>query len=652
MKHLSKVLAVVVLLTLVSVSLSRGAFAQEAPPTDSPDDASGIFLPLVSSTSGSATEVTSSAAQGEWSVYNQPSWGITIGYPADWKVSVPDFAAQAAAPKGLPSVYQHTVNQQYLQSVGYSVTLFSPSTSALKNNQIDITLESYKLSPGGDLKMYVNLLHDLHALENPLASTTTFREVDSAALKASVVDGLPSGFDQVYRTVLENSLNRIETVWIAKGELVYSIRTYGQQPELLSTLDNVISRIDFAANEQQLKASIPFNGDQQLIQQQINALQPVAEPACGIECRDQQEMQASAQPVAASETDTVQAAATTVSSNRKALPPNWRTPVYPPSNLSSYNVRCGSQYHGGADEFAVDAGTPIGTPVYAMVGGYVSRSDMDNTGYGNLVLIQTSAINMAAESRTYYHAYAHLNSRNVSVGQTVSQGALIGYSGNTTGPTTTGDAHLHFHIRDSSYNPVDASPVLGFTPDLRYPRPPYDFQDCGKIEKYNVAPQIIESVAFTARIQPRSNHSWWCVNAIGGATNECYMEAAPNNGANISTSYSTLSPEMRYSTYLIPPANPTVHYVWVCGYGGSSSDDSMHMGVGNNALSSLSNMDGFGASWYWRSQRGSQRPSFSGGLGSTTVNVWMKEDGLRIGRILTTTSSTYNPNGKIRCGSY
>lgn len=256
---------------------------------------------------------------------------------------------------------------------------------------------------------------------------------------------------------------------------------------------------------------------------------------------------------------------------------------------------------------------------------------------------------MAAESRTYYHAYAHLNSRNVSVGQTVSQGALIGYSGKTTGNSTTVGEHLHFHIRDGSYYPVDATPVLGFTPNLSYPSA---YAPCGRIERYDVAPQIIESVAFTARIQPRSNHSWWCVNTIGGATNECYMESAPNNGTSITSSYASSSPEMRYSTYLIPPANPTTHYVWVCGYGGSSSDDSLHMGVGNNALSSLSNMNGFGASWYWRSERSSQRPTFSGGLGSATVNVWMREDGMRIGRILTTTSSSYNPNNNIRCGSY
>ena len=43
-----------------------------------------------------------------------------------------------------------------------------------------------------------------------------------------------------------------------------------------------------------------------------------------------------------------------------------------------------------------------------------------------------------------YTLYGHLSSVNVSVGQTVTQGQVIGYSGNTG---NSYGAHLHFEVR-------------------------------------------------------------------------------------------------------------------------------------------------------------------------------------------------------------
>ncbi len=86
----------------------------------------------------------------------------------------------------------------------------------------------------------------------------------------------------------------------------------------------------------------------------------------------------------------------------------------------------------------VDYGMPIGTPLYAAASGVViiSKSSGYNGGYGLYVVIQHSN-----NSQT---VYAHMSSVSVFAGQKVSQGQLIGYSGNTgksTGP------HLHFEVR-------------------------------------------------------------------------------------------------------------------------------------------------------------------------------------------------------------
>jgi murein DD-endopeptidase MepM/ murein hydrolase activator NlpD len=88
---------------------------------------------------------------------------------------------------------------------------------------------------------------------------------------------------------------------------------------------------------------------------------------------------------------------------------------------------------------AVDFGCPIGTDVHAAAGGTVfiiKGGSAYNGGYGNYIVI-----NHANGTQTLY---AHLSQVNVTVGQTVTQGQLIGLSGMTgraTGP------HLHLEVR-------------------------------------------------------------------------------------------------------------------------------------------------------------------------------------------------------------
>lgn len=59
-------------------------------------------------------------------------------------------------------------------------------------------------------------------------------------------------------------------------------------------------------------------------------------------------------------------------------------------------------------------------------------------GYGNYVIIY--------HGNGYATLYAHMNSASVSVGQSISQGQTVGYSGNTGGVAP----HLHFEIRKAS----------------------------------------------------------------------------------------------------------------------------------------------------------------------------------------------------------
>ena len=92
---------------------------------------------------------------------------------------------------------------------------------------------------------------------------------------------------------------------------------------------------------------------------------------------------------------------------------------------------------GSTNHKGVDIGTPMGTPILAAKSGTVTWASW-NGGYGNCVIISHGKGNSTL--------YGHLSGYNVSVGDTVTQGQVIAYSGstgNSTGP------HLHFGVMEN-----------------------------------------------------------------------------------------------------------------------------------------------------------------------------------------------------------
>jgi len=112
----------------------------------------------------------------------------------------------------------------------------------------------------------------------------------------------------------------------------------------------------------------------------------------------------------------------------------------------------GDTSHKGLSAYAIDFPVPIGTPVYAAREGTVVGAEGSNTlggaspeyrRYANYVIVEHSDGTMG----NYFHL--RQNGAAVTVGQKISKGDLIGYSGNTgysSGP------HLHFSV--SKVDPV------------------------------------------------------------------------------------------------------------------------------------------------------------------------------------------------------
>ena len=110
--------------------------------------------------------------------------------------------------------------------------------------------------------------------------------------------------------------------------------------------------------------------------------------------------------------------------------------------LTSYygyrRISVGSSYHQG-----VDIAAYTGTEIYASDGGTVIFSGTYG-GYGNMIKIEHDNGDI-----TYY---AHCSKLLKKSGETVKQGELIAYMGNTG--VSTG-SHLHFEIRIGGEQSVD-----------------------------------------------------------------------------------------------------------------------------------------------------------------------------------------------------
>ncbi len=99
-------------------------------------------------------------------------------------------------------------------------------------------------------------------------------------------------------------------------------------------------------------------------------------------------------------------------------------------------------YRWGRLHAGIDIAVPVGTPIHAAASGTVALAGWVD-GYGNYTCIDHGG-GLAT-------CYAHQSSLAVSIGTHVTQGQVIGYSGNTghsTGP------HLHFEVRING-TPVD-----------------------------------------------------------------------------------------------------------------------------------------------------------------------------------------------------
>ncbi len=119
------------------------------------------------------------------------------------------------------------------------------------------------------------------------------------------------------------------------------------------------------------------------------------------------------------------------------------------------------------------------------------------------------------------------------------------------------------------------------------------------------------------------------------------MHAAPDNGTRITTGYESNSPVLRFQVKFIQTG---LHYLWLRGYA-QSDDNSAHAGLNGVGVASARNITfPVRNGWVWSNQaEGAPACLDVRQIGVQEIEIWMREDGLALDKIVLTKDSDYHP---------
>jgi lysophospholipase L1-like esterase len=140
---------------------------------------------------------------------------------------------------------------------------------------------------------------------------------------------------------------------------------------------------------------------------------------------------------------------------------------------------------------------------------------------------------------------------------------------------------------------------------------------------------------------PRSGYAWQLdPSPASGFSGRGAMQVLPDDSVNITSGYAGTSPRLDYPVRF---QFTGTHYVWVRGNGPSNAANSVHAGINGQETPSSSGIalpsgDRYGWS---NGSHTVQIPS----PGVHTVNLWMRESGTIVDKIVLTTDPTFVPTG-------
>src|SRR5262245_17600479 len=164
--------------------------------------------------------------------------------------------------------------------------------------------------------------------------------------------------------------------------------------------------------------------------------------------------------------------------------------------------------------------------------------------------------------------------------------------------------------------------------------------------------QVVMEAEHFSTNTPQGGHTWDS-ESDGNASGGVALRSNPDNGAAVNTGYSTGSPRLELRVNF---SSTGTHQVWVRGRAGGSvvgNSDSVHVGIDGVETASADRINAFTASFGWsRSTLDGVNATISvGSTGVHTINVWMREDGFVVDKVLLTTNASFTPTGTGPAGS-
>ncbi len=156
---------------------------------------------------------------------------------------------------------------------------------------------------------------------------------------------------------------------------------------------------------------------------------------------------------------------------------------------------------------------------------------------------------------------------------------------------------------------------------------------------------VMEAEEYESHYAPEGSDTWEIERSVAGAEQGVYLIPLIDDGTKIEEGYETSAPEVRYHAYFNTSG---VYYVWYRAYGRNAGENSIHMGLNGDPLASLKDI-GFTTynEWTWVStiDDGSRAQVAIPSAGEYFVNLWEREDGTKVDRIVLSTDLNFTPSG-------
>ena len=226
--------------------------------------------------------------------------------------------------------------------------------------------------------------------------------------------------------------------------------------------------------------------------------------------------------------------------------------------------------------------------------------------------------------------------------------ALAAISGATNSTLTITNAGLGaagpYYVAVSNLNgSVNSQSVLAFTALAPPQRRTFQQDATGLV--------VIEAENYYDATRAADGHVWFPQTARPGYSGTGYLQALPDSGANQGAypALLTVSPRLDFKVNFTQTGT---NYVWLRG-GAPLADgagDSVHAGLDGDNPASARRIDGtptfnIATGWNWVGNIQGDTRAFIvvTNAGEHTFNIWMREDGFNLDRILLTTDAAYTP---------